>query len=63
MKRDIEQKIREINGTMAVEDMPLTEQDKQRLRDIASGKITYKEMFKKLVLKHSQNNINMPNAK
>jgi hypothetical protein len=38
---DIEQKIREVNGTMAIEGMPLTDDDKSRLRSILNGEVSY----------------------
>ena len=50
--RDIEQKIREVNATMAMEGMPLTEDDKTRLRDILSGKADAEIIISQLVAKH-----------
>ena len=52
--RDTEQKIREINATMAMEGMPLTEEDKQRLRNIIEGKISAEDAVQALILKHRQ---------
>jgi hypothetical protein len=52
--RDTEQKIREVNATMSMEDMPLTEEDKARLRDIFDGKVTVESAVQQLVQKHSQ---------
>jgi hypothetical protein len=52
--QDVEQRIREVNATMAMEGMPLTDEDKQRLRDIFEGKTTADETVRKLVLKHRQ---------
>ncbi len=51
--KDIEKIIGEVNGTMAVEGMPLTEQDKQRLRECITGKTSYDDMVKELVKKHT----------
>ncbi|MDR1692976.1 MAG: hypothetical protein LBR72_06415 [Oscillospiraceae bacterium] len=39
--RDVEQTIRGVNGTMAIEGMPLTDEDKNRLRSILCGEISY----------------------
>ena len=41
--------IGEINGTMAMEGMPLTEDDKNMLRKCISGEISSDEMVKRLV--------------
>ncbi|MGX8709805.1 MAG: hypothetical protein ACQGTM_06100 [bacterium] len=51
--KDIEKIIGEVNGTMAMEGMPLTAQDKQRLRECITGKTSYDDMVKKLVKKHT----------
>ncbi|MDR0883939.1 MAG: hypothetical protein LBN05_04980 [Oscillospiraceae bacterium] len=50
--RDIEAKIRNINGSMAIEGMPLTEEDKTRLRDLLMGKSSYDTVVEQLVQKH-----------
>jgi len=52
--RDIEQKIREVNGTMAIEGMPLTDEDKARLRDVLSGRTSADAVVKQLVQKHTR---------
>ena len=52
--RDIEKTIDQINGSMAMEGMPLTPQDKERLRECLSGKTSFDEMIKRLVKKHTQ---------
>lgn len=52
--RDTEQKIREVNATMAMEGMPLTDEDKDRLRDIFDGKVTVERTVRQLVQKHNQ---------
>jgi len=51
--KDVEKIIDEINGTMAMEGMPLTDDDKERLRDCLTGKTSYDEMVKRLVKKHT----------
>ena len=47
--RDIEQTIREVNGTMAIEGMPLTESDKEDLRSVLNGEVSYEEMEKRII--------------
>ena len=49
MRDDIEQKIREVNGTMAIEGMPLTDEDKNRLRSILRGEISYETAIKRII--------------
>ena len=45
--RDIEQRIREVNATMAMEGMPLTESDKEDMRTVLKGDVSYAEMRKR----------------
>ena len=52
--RSTEQKIRIVNATMAMEGMPLTEEDKKRLRDVFDGHKTVERTVQDLVRKHSQ---------
>jgi antitoxin Phd len=52
--RDTDQKIREVNATMAMEGMPLTDEDKNRLRDIFEGRTTVEKTVQALIQKHSQ---------
>jgi hypothetical protein len=52
MPRDMERLIGEVNGTMAMEGMPLTEGDKERLRIVLRGEATADEMVQRLVAKH-----------
>lgn len=51
--RDIEQTVREVNGTMAMEGMPLTEGDKARLRSILRGEISYDAAVKEILARYS----------
>lgn len=51
--RDVEKIIGEINGTMAIEGMPLTEEDREMLRECITGKTSYDDMVKKLVQKYT----------
>ena len=52
--RDIEQTIREVNGTMAIEGMPLTDEDRNRLRDILYGRVSIDGVIKQLTEKYSE---------
>jgi hypothetical protein len=52
--RTTEQKIRIVNATMAMEGMPLTDDDKSRLRDIFDGKTSVDKTVQDLIKKHSQ---------
>jgi len=51
--RDVEQTIREVDGSMAIEGMPLTEEDKNRLRDILNGQISIDSVIRQLTEKYS----------
>ena len=44
-----------VNGTMAIESMPLTDEDRGRLRIIMRGEVTADEMVRQLVAKHRRN--------
>ena len=46
--------IANVNGTMALEGMPLTDEDKQRIKDILDGKITTEEAIQQIIAKHKQ---------
>lgn len=50
--RDIEQKIREVNGTMAIEGMPLTDRDKENMRAVLRGEISFDEMRKQILAEY-----------
>jgi hypothetical protein len=52
ISRDIEHLIGEVNGTMAIEGMPLTDEDKARLRVVLRGEVTADEMVLRLIAKH-----------
>lgn len=51
--RDAEKVIREINGSMAIEGMPLTDDDEERMRKCYNKEISYKDMREQLVKKHT----------
>ncbi len=50
--RNIEQKIREVNGTMAMEGMPLTETDKENMRAVLRGDVSFREMKKRILAEY-----------
>ncbi|MCL2228100.1 MAG: hypothetical protein FWB97_10855 [Oscillospiraceae bacterium] len=52
--RSTEQKIRIVDATMAMEGMPLTDEDKKRLRDVFDGNATVERTVQELVRKHSR---------
>ena len=55
--RDVEQTIREVNGTMAIEGMPLTDTDKDRLRDILHGRISIDSVIQQLTEKYAAKDV------
>jgi hypothetical protein len=54
---DTERVIGMVNGTMAIESMPLTDEDKGRLLTVLSGEITADEMVQQLVNKHRRDTV------
>jgi len=52
--RDVEETIREVNGTMAIEGLPLTEEDENRLRDLLHGRVSIDGIIKQLTEKYSK---------
>lgn len=46
--------IANVNGTMSIEGMPLTETDKQRIKDILDGKITADEAIAQIIEESKQ---------
>jgi citrate lyase gamma subunit len=55
--RDVEQTVREVNGTMAIEGMPLTDEDKDRLRSILRGEMSYEAAVRAIVEKYSAKSV------
>lgn len=51
--RDVEKIIGEVNGTMAMEGMPLTDEDREMLRECITGKTSTDEMIKRLVKRYT----------
>ncbi len=54
MKKDVKQIIREVHGSMAIENMPLTRSDMKMLMACGQNKITCKETVNKLVQQYTQ---------
>ncbi len=54
MDKQVEKTIRDIDFTMTMENMPLTEQDKQRLRDCMTGKTVIQEVLLATIARHSK---------
>jgi hypothetical protein len=54
--KDIEKLIGEVNGTMAMEGMPLTDDDKNRIRTCLRDEDLYRKTLKELITKHSKVN-------
>lgn len=50
--RDIEQKIREVDSTMAMEGMPLTDEEKDDMRAVLRGEVSFSEMKKRTLAKY-----------
>ena len=46
--------IKKVNATIDMEDTPLTEEDKQRIKDILDGKITAEEAIQNIIAKYKQ---------
>lgn len=51
--RDVENIIRKVDGNMAIEDMKLTVDDKERIRMCLTGKRTFDETIRQLVEEHT----------
>jgi hypothetical protein len=52
--QDIEKTISEVNGTLAIEGMPLDETDKENLRSILRGEVSFEEMKRRLASDYCQ---------
>ena len=53
-KEEMENRIARVNATMAMEGMPLTEEEKDVLRDIYPGKISCEEVISELIEKYTE---------
>ena len=56
MNGSIEKTIRDINLSMSMENMPLTEQDKNRLRDCLIGKADIHDVLRQTIKRHTHAN-------
>jgi len=56
--QDIEKTINEVNGTLAIEGMPLDETDKENLRSILRGEVSFMEMKNRLASDYRQPQVN-----
>ena len=51
--KNIEQIVKEVSGTMAMEGMYLKEEDKERIRICLSDEISFEEMKRRIIEKHT----------
>lgn len=51
--KDIKQIIKEVSATMAMEGMHLKEEDKERIRICLSDEVSFEEMKKRIIEKHT----------
>lgn len=51
--RDVEKIVKEVNGTMSMEGMPLKKEDKDRIRLCLTDKVSFGEMKRKIIEKHT----------
>jgi len=56
MSAQIEKTIGDIHLSMSMENMPLTEEDKNRLRDCLTGKTDMHEVLRQTIARHTQAN-------
>lgn len=49
----IEQIIKEVRGTMAMEGLQLREEDKERIRACLSNEVSFEEMKKRIIKKYT----------
>ena len=54
MNVQVEKTIRDINLSMSMENMPLTEKDKNRLRDCLTGKADVHEILRQTIKRHTK---------
>jgi hypothetical protein len=53
MAFDVENIVENIDFTMEMEDMPLTDEEKNRLRDCLNGTIDVDKIIQKIIKKHT----------
>jgi hypothetical protein len=49
---DIEKKISEVNGTMAMEGLPLTDSDEEDMRAVLTGQISFEDITRKIIAEY-----------
>ncbi|MHC1723603.1 MAG: hypothetical protein AB9836_10405 [Aminipila sp.] len=63
MNKTIENRIERINGTMAIEGLPLTNEDRQRIGKLLAGKLSYEkgkaEIIAQIKLRRAHNGRNL----
>jgi hypothetical protein len=50
---DVENVVENIDFSMKMEDMPLTDEDKNRLRDCLNGTIDFEKILQEVIRKHT----------
>jgi hypothetical protein len=55
--QDMEQLISEVNGTLAIEGMPLDETDRDNLRSILRGEVSYQEMKQRILKEYHRETV------
>ena len=50
---EIDKIVNEVNGSMAIEGMPLTDEDKERIRISLADRKKFQAILNELILKHS----------
>ena len=48
----VEQTVSNISASIAMENMPLTNEDKTRIKDFLENRISYKEAYNQILKKH-----------
>jgi len=52
--QDVEKTIREINGTLAIEGMPLDKTDEDNIRSVLRGEVSYQEMKRRILQEYQR---------
>jgi hypothetical protein len=53
MAHDVENVVENIDFSMNMEDMPLTDEDKNRLRDCLNGRVDVDKILREVIKKHT----------
>jgi hypothetical protein len=53
MVYDVENVVENIDFSMKMEDMPLTDEDKNRLRDCLNGTVDFENILQEVIRKHT----------